>query len=643
MVTQGLAAFNSSYYVLRRDQKRKNSNFLRLVPHQLFPTIQDYLSRKDYRSFVNTHNSFDQRAIRRETIVYSLTQDHTNLFCEDPSFRDCLLPKISNPSNQLVLSCVYNPAKHRNIRNVEELFLTQIYYDFGTAEQKKNLLNFNLESTQMDVCDFGDADQKINILLYQNLYGLKLSHFHRLTSLSGLKNLKSLSLCHLSVLSDLSSIRSLSLNDVLLYSCNEITDVTPLLNIPLVTLKYCKGLADISTLGNHEKLSIESCQGIHTVHSLVNVKSLSFIHCMNLKKFLSLSNIGSLHLQDCMSITDVSSLNEIPNVSIHHCTFLRDVNPILFPATIPSSTATGVSVIDSVLKATTSLELVSCPSIVITNPVPPAPPSLVTVAASSTQLSSAFYNSVQRVPSRHENSEMDDRDGMNDDEDEDGGDYIRQLTFKQSSLRNFSLKVTPPFNRIDFEIFANINKIELHSLTIQDLNLFSNIPTVTLHLCYAITDVKPLRNCSKLVLSHCPKICSVDSLGYVPHLTLSYCRNVSSVDCLGHDSQKFVKIEKSHRIKSFQALNHVQEVVISDCQGFHHWDDFSNVARLTVDSCSQLYEIGNGFQMKSLSLARCPNVCRLYGAFPKLEEFIIDSCEQLSDHIDKIKEFVFSY
>ena len=296
-----------SYWNLRKLSHQKNPFFLRWLPHHLYPVVRLFLSERDYCSFLNTHNSPDQQEIRKMSIKYSLNEEYTNHFCESVLFRELLLSKVGCPARQLSLSFFFDPTKHRNIKDIEELFLSHVEVN---SEHK----------------------ERIQIFLFQELYGLTLMHFHRLTSIKGLKNLKRLSLCHISQLSDLSPLYYLSLEDIYILNCNEVVDVAALFQVPRVHISSCHKLSNISTLGNHKRLTIQSCPLISTVQSLANINFLRFIHCMNLRKFVSLKNIHSLHVQDCISVTDVSSFSGIAHISIQNCSFLRTVNPLLYPS-----------------------------------------------------------------------------------------------------------------------------------------------------------------------------------------------------------------------------------------------------------------------------------------------------------------------
>lgn len=595
-------------------QNNNSKNFVAsspifILPHHIYPIIQEFSSSKDYHSFLSTHNSYDQRELRRETIIFYLTEDYSQRFTSDLNFHEKLSKKINSPIRQLFLSFIYNPTIHRNIRQLEDVFkIANVPSPSSSSSPRQQ------HQQGEDRNCVVEENELVNKKYFfpTRVYGMRLSHFHRLTHLKGLQEVKILHLSHLTQLVDLSPLKGLSLEEIILYNCSEVVDISPLFQIATVILRFCKKVSNLSSLGNHKKLSLEGCVNITSVNGLKNIDSLAFINCINLKKFSKLQNIQSLLLQDCTSIVDISSLKSIPHIAIHHCAFLRDLNPILYQlsdssvnTTIPKSQQQQSTETITPLK---SLEVVSCPSVDISKP-----------------------------SGDSEISEQDDIYSSN---------KSSKLLARQQQQQQYpslqKLKVVSPYDSIDFSLFSKVQKIELHSLTIHDVSVFANIPHVIIHLCYGIIDVSPLKNCNTLVLSHCPRIDNVSMLGNIPNLVLNNCRKIVDISSLGQVQQVSVKIERCQQIKSFISLKSVKYVQIIDCIGLTVWNEMNGVESLTVDSCNQLEEISNGLNLKILQIYRCKRLMTTSGHFPVLERCVIRGCDQLTPYIKDIRKLLFS-
>lgn len=129
-----------------------------------------------------------------------------------------------------------------------------------------------------------------------------------------------------------------------LYDCDNITDISPLINLPKLTdleIGDCDSIEDYSVISRIDNLSsfklekTKKIKNLDDISSLENLKYLEISNCKNLEDtsgIANLENLKVLKIIGCNKIEDItaiSKLNNLVRLELVDCDGIKDIQPLL--------------------------------------------------------------------------------------------------------------------------------------------------------------------------------------------------------------------------------------------------------------------------------------------------------------------------
>ncbi len=452
------------------------------LPDVIIKYFQSFLCNDDIHYLMNC-NRFYFSSLKYETIYFSLNKKKSQEYVEDERFRERILSKVKDGSQQIALKfdkkyevpdirdIVAHKIKFgRHYSHLLKYVSSQVYYLPPTVKEIPFLPM--LEDLELDNCvnirdfsslshvkrlDLSDATHLTDLTPLQNIPHLTLTNCPNIQNYSILSNKhqKSLSI-NRSAITDVSFLRNIQ--EVLLSSCDQLIDVTPLNGIKNLVLMDCFGIQNISGLGNHHRLTIFYChsidQGYECFRTVLNAV------------------ISGLEIPDLNVFQEVKSLT---------LTFFDSMERQLF-----------------LLKDIPDLTLTS------------------------------FFNNQKQVydVSHLRNKRLSFYDDIIN---------ICNTSFPSQILHLELIncdQIVKIINEGQTSIFYHLQSLRIISCSIEHVNGLGDIPTIILETCLKLHDIRGLGRNRCVELQYCPGIHNVNSLTAVPMVTIKNCEKIVDYSCL---------------------------------------------------------------------------------------------------------------
>lgn len=298
----------------------------------------------------------------------------------------------------------------------------------------------------------------------------------------------------------------------------QLTDITPLQNIPHLTFFACPNIQDFSRLSNKCQQSL-----------LIGHSTLSDVSF--------LQNVLTVELYSCNQVVDVSPLHGIKNLRLIFCYNIEDISSLgnhhlLLIAECPSINR-GFECFRSIRHATVCD--LKVPDLGVFRDVKSLQITFYTT------MESQFFL-LKDIPEL----------SFHIDSDRDGGYDISHLRNSRlsfyndiigisgnnfpSQLKHLKVNECKQIVKIIDEgktsIFHHLQSLHISSCSIAHVNGLGDIPTLILERCFALHDISGLGRNRCLELRLCLKIRDVSSLTTVPVVMLWNCKGIVDYSCL---------------------------------------------------------------------------------------------------------------
>ncbi len=453
------------------------------LPDVIIKYLQSFLCNDDIHYLMNSNKLYFS-SLKQETIYFSLNKKKSQEYIEDERFREIILSKVKDRSKQIGLKFdrnyevpdIRDIIAHRIEFGRDYLPLlkhvsSQVYYFPPKAEEIPFIpMLEDLElGNCMNIRDFSslshvkrlylsDATQLTDLTPLQNIPHLTLTNCPNIQNYSILshKRQKALSI-NQSTITEVSFLRNIQ--EVLLSSCDQLVDVSPLYGIKNLVLMSCSSIQDISTLGNHRRLTILHCHSIDRGDECFRTVQNAVI-------------AGS-------EVPDLNVFREVKSLTL---TFFHSMESQLF-----------------LLKDIPDLTILS--SLVNDR-------KEVYDISHSRNIRLTFYDDsinicISSFPSQLLHLEL-----INCDQ------IVKIIHEGQTS------------------IFHHLQSLRITSCSIEHVNGLGDIPTIILQTCLKLHDISGLGRNRCVELRCCPKIHNVSSLTAVPIVTISNCERIIDYRCL---------------------------------------------------------------------------------------------------------------
>ena len=306
----------------RISQLQKNKIFFMFIPIELISYIHSYITNIEKSKLGQSSKYFYD--IVRPCLYFTMSHNEyrsKGVNMRIPKKQVCISTTSTNCSN----------FDYSLLSDFHKLNLIRSWIDADSILQVRNIQYLNLSTS------YNLSTIPVLFSIYnQNLVELNLSSCNLLTDVSNLRDLPKLSYLNLSNCKNLVTLPSSfgPMSAINLSGCEMITDVTPLIHVENLNLSGCKLLADVSALCNVKFLNIRYCRFITDISSLVNVHHLNASNCINIAditKFgLRNKSIECLNLSGCYKITDISTLvkNKLRTLDLSNCYRIKDVSSL---------------------------------------------------------------------------------------------------------------------------------------------------------------------------------------------------------------------------------------------------------------------------------------------------------------------------
>ncbi len=477
------------------------------IPEALIQEIQTFLTKDDYHYLMNTSKEHFNE-LKYNTIYFSLNEEKSWQYLEDPYFQSILLNKVDNGWKQIGIKLAFkiesfpmNLPVHKvqvirgsffdcstfrkhlcHIESVDYLVrMTEIppipkvkMISLLACEDLRDVTNLShlsfLEISEARVLEDIKPLQKIadlGIYYCNNIYDFSMLNgkYQKRLEISNCPRL-----CNVS---NFASIRTLIID-----SCPEVEDISSLYGVYDLTIAFCRKVKDISKLGGHHGLSIEECS-------------------FDLKGYESLKNIRHINLRSC-NISNLTVLEKAKMVKLTNCPDVRDVSPM--------KNAHGVMLVDCYgienlpeLKNVSKLILLRTPF--------------------GDDEVNQFQNHRLAIDVGYDEFNINDYSFLS---------KIQYFDFRPNQQFLNLLKEENSY------LFKNLQSLTIRACSsLIHVNGLGDIPTVRLHACDRLRDITGLGRKNKCVeLSYCAKIEDVSSLANVPVVTITYCYGIKDYSCL---------------------------------------------------------------------------------------------------------------
>ncbi len=453
------------------------------LPDVILKHLQSFLSYDDIHYFLNSNQLYFS-SLKQETIYFSLNKKKSEEYVEDERFREMILSKVKDGSQQIGLS-------------------------------------FDKKYRVPDICDI--IAHKINFVReYPYLLKYVSCQVYFLNSkvkdipfLPMLQDLELVDCMNIKDFSNLSHLKKLELSDA-----PQLTDISPLQNIPHLTLTKCPNIQDFSILSSKRQMFLSIHQSpISNVSFLRNIQTVELCLCDQLVDVSPLYGIKNLLLMSCSNIRDISGLGKHHRLTIFHCRSI-DRGYECFK-TVRHATVSGWELPDlSVFQDVSSLQKTFYSSM----------ESQLFFLKDIADLT--FHSSF----SNHRKEVYDISHLRN-----------IKLTFYEdiikisesslpSQLLHLHLQRCDQIVKIIHEgktsIFHHLQSLCITNCLIEHVNGLGDIPELTLQHCSKLHDISGLGRNRCVKLQSCPKIRDVSSLTSVPIVTVRNCDGIIDFSCL---------------------------------------------------------------------------------------------------------------
>ncbi len=257
------------------------------LPDEILQLIQTFSTNDDYHYFLNTSKQHLSRW-KKQSIYFKLNSSRSLQYINDLIFRELLLGKLLNGWKQISVIFRHEdddkfPSDSYSLAIMplipEDLPIHQI----RSPENRKirwNMKNNLNYAESMECIEFTG----VVIPPIPKVKELYLHYCERLTDVSNLSHLEQLQII-----------------------ASELTDLSPLSNIPKIKLSFLPKACDFSMF-NQSYLCISFCLEISLIESFRMIRKLEIINCPNIPDVSCLYGIYDLTLWALPKVKDISGL-----------------------------------------------------------------------------------------------------------------------------------------------------------------------------------------------------------------------------------------------------------------------------------------------------------------------------------------------
>jgi hypothetical protein len=524
-----------SYFADAKPNESATRCWLLSISEDIFYLFQYFLSNKDYKSLLNCSKQFTKLKIN--TLRYRLNSKDAISFCDDQSFREMILSRLKDKSQQLSVDISYFSKETDTFQNLNYL---------SGCKSVRLYISEPPSSAFASLC---------------NIQNLHLYGWSQFTSFPYLKNVKKITLVSFSELTDVSQLFDVS--DITLIFCKALTDISGLSKAISIHLQDCERLTDISSLGTHQKkitiincpvvevnqlrnvpfLSFTDCKAINNIEELGNVVHLELINCPNVFNVNKLTHNAFVAIDRCNQIISFDSLADIPSVSLKNvwiktlnpfqyiqelklsnCNHVKDLSPLMLVKRLTLEKCDGIFALTANLKALDYLGIFSCENL----------------------------RGIALI----------------------GNDNEKEEEMKKK--RHVVLSCC--FGIVDFSALRNTFRVEIICFSNPlDATQLTNIAHLTLRLCGNICNLDALKDTRQtLTLSQCNLFTSIpNGFENIPTVKMIDCPLLINLD--GLQNNKFVYLENCPKLTTVKKLKTVKIVQIVNCPQINDWKQLNNV------------------------------------------------------------------
>lgn len=489
-------------------------NMIANLPDEIYIEIQNFLSKEDYRYFINITKKW-YNGLRKRTIYYILTITKSLEYIRNLSFQELLLSKVDNGWKQIRLNLYKRfdgptflsiPAHYIHIEsnhsfNVLESVHNQSIISTRTTFPEipflphiKELTIYNtLPIRHLSNCSHltslsvGEIDENEDLSLLHNIENLTVRGCHMIKDYSILfgPKVKRLSLSNCFHLIKINHRHFHSLQYLSLYACPHLVDISSLHGIRELTLTFCPRVQDISNLGNHYRFELIDCsKKIIGYNSLSTVTHVKLSKC-DIKCVKMLANARSVTLISCCRISSVLPLKSVRSVELIECESVRDIHE---------------------LKDIFKLKIL--------------------------KKSLHHYKTIPLLQNKHLELRLPTR-------------FITDFSFVHNIQDHFTLRQTASTPMTNDELISCFQ--HLQSLRVEDcdvlhhLNGLGDIPIIDLSFCRYLSDITGLGRNRSVKINRCDQIRRVSNLASVPIVTIICCRHIEDLESLNNVSRLTIR------------------------------------------------------------------------------------------------------
>ncbi len=459
--------------------------FLVNLPDVIIKYLLSFLSNDDIHYFLSS-NKLHFTSLKQETIYLSLNKEKTREYVANERFRETILSKVKDGSKQIGLTFNETLIVH-DIRDIVAHRIVGFCYN-----------TFPVQVSSL-VCCLWSGIEKIPFLPALQDLKLNLINCLNIRDVCNLSHLRRLELSH----------------------AYQVTDITPLKNIPHLSLSNCPSIRDFSVLSSERQrfLSLER-SSITDVSFLRNILSVEIIHSIKLIIDVSpLHGIKNLLLRNCSGIHDISCLGN------HHRLTISDCNSIARGyecfRTVRHAVVVGNEVTDlTVFGEAKSLRITFFKSMESQLFLLKDIPDLSLISSYSHEKEVYDVSQVRNMRLSFQ------RDIIKI------GDSILPSQLLHLELVGCDDQIVKILNEGKTSIFHQLQSLHIKSCSIEHVNGLGEVSTLILENCLELYDIRGLGRNRCVELRSCPKIRDVSSLATVPIVTLKNCTRLVDYSCL---------------------------------------------------------------------------------------------------------------
>ncbi len=452
------------------------------LPDVILKHLQSFLSNDDIRYFLNSNKLYFS-SLKQETIYFSLNPQKSQEYLRDERFREMILSKVKDKSKQIGL------VFHRNydLPDIRDIVAHKIVFSRFYPHLLDNVpsLEYILPNTVQEI-PFLPILQDLtlsncrNIQDFSNLSHLKrlkLSDATQLTDITPVQNIPHLTFTDCPNIQDFSPISSKRQNFISIYK-SAITDVSFLRNLLQVKLYLCNQLVDVSPLHGVRELFLSTCSSIQDISGLGNHHRLTIFHCDSINRgFECFRTVRHAELFR-LKVTDFTVFQEIRSLRVPVYSPMESQLSLL--KDIPDLT------LCSMLEGRKEVYDIS----------------------DLRNIKLTLYDDIVSISDTN---------------------FPSQLLYLKLEKCNQIVKM---INEGKTSIFHHLQSLHLTNCPIEHVNGLGDIPTIILEHCVELHDISGLGRNRCVELKICPNICEVSSLATVSIVTVRYCRRIVDISSL---------------------------------------------------------------------------------------------------------------